>query len=688
MAFPNQIQAARNIIEVGWEQKKLRYAILKARCQSGKTGAYQVLIRFMLTQGMISHAYILCGSDDVELREQAKADTKQYNSKYYNEDNTGVIKVFFRQDFKHATLNIVNALIVVDESHLDQTQGQQLDTFLQRHGLGMDGNPAPLNANNSYIVSVDATPYSELAVLAYKEMSGWYDKHVEDLVPGDGYYGLADYKGESKLRPTFDISHNSHQFSSMLMSHPAKYILIRMTNGKANTMAEGEIKKICHRDGHDFLLYTSKPVGRTEIAMSRREQLQYSGIPCLEDAPSKTTVVMIRGRLRAGKVVPKQHVAAVWEGARDSKTDSLVQGLPGRMCGYRSAGAGKAIVYVPPSALTDYEKKVVKASEIDRAILEYPFVLPMKGTNLKKAHVATRPANGTTQCSPLRLELNASDDCLKTITSKYLDEYKAGDVYDHVKAECRKKLMANLHLITENPNYSDDQKREIIEKLKRPDNSTIHLRNYHGSSIKSPNGTAISQKNYYKEVLSAYQTSTVPSENIEGCDFLNFLVAYNGFTVPHVNKNHIYVIFYTKAGPELGLGSVNIKSRIPTTNGKSIFSQHDRHMDVAPMATCRDGFTDAALSTPEALERTIRERIERWKSSTPDLDGKIISRCIQGEKDQFNLSRAKFHHESAKVNDVKLICRRLSAEFGIKMKVLCAQGRHASDSFNVKSISW
>lgn len=673
MAFPNPIKAARNIIDVGWKQNKLRYAILKARCQSGKTGAYQVLIRFMLKENFITHVYILCGSNEIELKEQAKADTKQYNSKYYNEDNTGIIKVFFRQDFKNAVLDVDNALIVVDESHLDQTQGQELDMFLGRYGLGMDGNPVPLNEKNTYIVSVDATPYSELAALANKETP--HEKHVEDLVPGEGYYGLADFKGEGKLRPTFDISRNSNQFASMLASHPGKYILIRLTSGKTNTAAEVEVKKICLRDGHNFFLYTSE---RTEIAMSRREQLQYRGIPCLEDAPSKTTVVMIRGRLRAGKVVPKHHVGAVWEGARQSKTDSLVQGLPGRMCGYRSAGAGKAIVYVPPSALTDYEKKVVKASEIERAILEYPFVLPMKGTNLKKARVATRPDNGTTQCSPLRLELNASDDFLKNITAVFRNEEGDGASRATVIAECRKKLMANLHLITENPNYTEEQKQEIIEKLTRPDNSTVHIRNFHKD-------TTAPQKNYYKEVLSAYQTGTVPSENIEGCDFLNFLVAYNEFNVPHVNKNHVYVIFYTKAGPELGLGSVNIKSRIPTTNGKSIFSQHDRHTDITPTAVSDVCFSDAALSSPESMESTFRQYIIMWRGSSEAIS---FSRCIRGVKDRFNLSKAKFHHESAKVNDVELICRRLSAEFGIKMKVLYPQGRHGIDSFNVKSISW
>ena len=54
----------------------------------------------------------------------------------------------------------------------------------------------------------------------------------------------------------------------------------------------------------------------------------------LDTAPIKNTVIFIRGMCRMGKVVPKQHVVFVMETASKSNTDTLLQGLLGRMCGY------------------------------------------------------------------------------------------------------------------------------------------------------------------------------------------------------------------------------------------------------------------------------------------------------------------------------------------------------------------
>ena len=672
MAFPNQVMAASNILNAF---ESVRYAILKARCQSGKTGAYQALIKFMLDKGVIDHAYILCGSSEVELKEQAKSDTKEHNEHYYN---TGKITVLFRQDFDKANLNVTNALIVVDESHLDQSRGQQLDKFLARYTITMDGNPAPLEANNTFIVSVDATPYSELAALQHKETP--FKKHVEDLIAGEDYYGLSDYKGEGKLRATFDVSANPQRFADMLSAQRGKYVLIRLTTGKKSSASEVAIKGCCQRGGHKFLLYTSE---KTEITMSNRERLLYPGVPCLEDVPPAgvATVVMIRGRLRAGKVVPKHHVGFVWEGAKTSKTDSLVQGLPGRMCGYRSAGAGKADVYVPPSALADYEDKIVKASEIDRAILEYPFMLPMKGTNLKKARVPLKPANGTTECPPLRLSWGAEEAEDFAFTEKFEGEYETGRSRLAIGVSCHKLLMKNLHLIQESSNFSAEQKAEILEQIESADlyaPRTFAVRHLNEQK----------QLNWFKKLISANATNTAAGEPIGDCLPLNFAVTYRGYKGAYANPKYIYVIFYTRAGPELGLGSVSIKSRIPSTNGKSIFSTHDRHADTPPTAVADACFSARALSTPETMEHTFKKYLTLWKTSTPDTSGFTFARCIKGVQDRFSLPKDKFHHISSKDNDVEQICRRLSAEFGIKMKVLYPPGRHSATAFNVKSISW
>ena len=253
MVHPNQQTAAQNIRHVFLE-KKIRYAILMARCQAGKTGSFQELIRIMLASGDIQRAYILCGSNEVELREQATVDTRATNRVALEK---GDIKVIFRQDFHKSKMDVTNALIIVDESHLDQTHNQELDIFLNDHGLGMDGNPTTLEKANAYIVSVDATPYSELAALAHKETP--FQKHVETLIPGKGYFGLAEYKFLGMMHPTFDISQNLIKFANLLKSHKSspKWALVRLTNGKKSERQEKAIKTVAKIYGFKVLYNTT-----------------------------------------------------------------------------------------------------------------------------------------------------------------------------------------------------------------------------------------------------------------------------------------------------------------------------------------------------------------------------------------------------------------------------------------------
>lgn len=346
-------------------------ALLAAKCQSGKTGTFQSLIRQMLDAADVTHAYILCGSSETELKKQAVADTRAANGDYYD---AGLIEVIFHQDFKHAKLDVVNALIIVDESHMVQTKGQQLHLFLATYGVFLDGNPKTLEEKNAYLLSVDATPYSEIAAL--REEETLFPKHVEELEPGMGYYGLAEYERDGTLLPTFPIAKAPERFESLLLDVGSKYVLLRLNRSEANRENEAVLRSICRARGFPVLLYTGE---KTEIAVTRAEQKRFarSGrkIGCLEDAPAATTVVIVRGRLRAGKVVPKQHVGFVWEGASKSKTDALVQGLVGRMCGY-VFGDQKPTLYVPVSGLVPDELGLVLCGD-----------LPKTATNLRASQM-------------------------------------------------------------------------------------------------------------------------------------------------------------------------------------------------------------------------------------------------------------------------------------------------------------
>jgi hypothetical protein len=658
-----QSTAAKNILEV-FITGVLRYAMLIAFCQAGKTGAFQELIRLMLAAGVVKQVYILCGSNETELKDQAHEDTKAANVAAYV---SGAIKVLFRQDFKGATMDVANSLVVVDESHMDQTQKQELDIFLGRHGLTMDGNPRTLNEKNAFIVSVDATPYSELAAVEHKES---FPKHIEELKVGNDYFGLEAYYYGGLIKPAFDIVSKVSDFEKMVVDGGNKYVLARFHNGKRANMQEIAAIASYTRIGGKVCYFTAD---KTEIT-----------IESLKDAPLVPTLIIIRGRLRAGKVVAKKHIAFVWEGAKTSKTDALVQGLAGRMCGYPFSamnpygyGDEKPFIFLPPNSLKRNENKVIKASEIERAIM--PFVLPTLGTNLKKGHIAAAATNGKTQCPPLRLTWDAADDDW-TFTKKFEEANRTGATRSVIQERCYALLLKNLDAIRSSSNYSVMQKTEILESIVPSGYDRARLRHLRSDA----NGD--SQVSYFKQLREATESGTAVAEHIGDCDPLNFIITYEGYKAPHANHRHLYVIFYTNAtnGAAPSLMAVNLKSRIPETNHKSVFSIHSMHFDTTPVAGGVVGFDESKIKTPRLLEDSLRGYLVLHRGSA--TSGLVVARCIQSVSERFKLSKGAFHYTSPKQNDVEVICGTLSREFGVKLKVCYT--RSAADYFNIKKIEW
>jgi hypothetical protein len=672
-----QDTAAKNIID-SYIDKNIRYAILMSKCQAGKTGAYNAIIAQMLDSNFIDRAYILCGSHETELRDQAKDDAEVYHGE--DDVHDGKVVVLFRQDFYGKDMDIRRALIVVDESHLDQGKGQQLDRFLKRHGITMDGNPHTLESNNTYILSVDATPYSEIAALIHKETP--YPKHVEQLMPGEGYIGLDYYIFNALLLSTFDLTttQGARRFERMVRERGNKYALMRLSSGyKGRVNAqEAALRNICamHHNRFRVLEYTAN---REDISISD-----------LKHAPSVPTIVIIRGRLRAGKVVPKKHISFVWEGAVTSKTDALVQGLAGRMCGY----VGNAdepnkldidnlpLLFVPASSLERHDTKVIKESEMERAIMT-PDILPTKATNLKKGHLASIGVAGRTQCSPLRISTRSA--------SAELDEYHPMDdphATDYDRKEfCIGYLQANLNLIRESNLLSPEQKEEILARIesipshiedpiaRRAAIGATHIRNLVGNS----------QLTYYNELKSAHQNGTTPAEHISDCPHMTFVVIHPGYRGVGAHQYHFYVVLYTDAGAGMEyIRSTHLASRIPKTTGKSIFSISDSATSEPLVAAGATGFCSANLATPAAFETALRQYLTHWMTSTL-----TVSCEIQSVGARFSLDKAAFHYTNSKNNDIEQICRRVEHDFDIELRTKYARCSAGADGhFNLKSISW
>jgi hypothetical protein len=658
MSFhPEQISSANNIFRV-FTIGVIRYALLMAFCQSGKSGAFHWLIKKMLNAGRIQRAYILCGSTETELRDQAKSDAAKLNSEFYKEDNTGQIQIYFRQDFEKARLDTTNALIIVDESHLVQGQKQTLCKFLGRYGITMDGNPAPLMEKNTYFLSVDATPYSELSAITHKES---HMKHIEKLIPGKGYYGIENYMYDGRLKETFNISSDPARFQQLLVALcTKKYALMRFTKGKKSAANETAVKNICKARGFNVRYFTQECKDIT--------------IASLETAPSVTTVVIFRGCLRAGKVVPKKHTGLVWEGSDKSKTDALAQGLPGRMCGYEGMfGDAKPMCFVPPSSLKENEKGVIKASEMRRVILEHPIAQPLKATNLKKAHVAPATVNGTIECPPLRLNWDGDDDDW-SFRDKFETEYRDKPEWRlRIGRWCLDLLSKNLDLIRNNSNYSDEQKKEILDQIMNIDLATAHsfgLRHLQGHS----------QTNWFKKLRMAQETNTATGELIDECRPLNFVVTYGGYKGAHSNPRHLYVIFYTEAtGGGGGIMAANLESRIARTNGKSVFSFNTAATNEPVVAAGAYCLFAEDIKDQESLYAALYRYLILARTDSH------FTKSISCNKDAFRLSIKAFPNDK---KDVQRICSRLGTEFGIKMSVKYKQGRTTEGFFNLKEISW
>jgi hypothetical protein len=326
------------------------------------------------------------------------------------------------------------------------------------------------------------------------------------------------------------------------------------------------------------------------------------------------------------------------------------------------------MIFVPPSAIQRYDNKVIKASEMERAILT-PYMLPTKASNIKKPQVDSLPSNGNTACVPVLLERASKDD-----------DYD--DTQDGSKEKISVQILLNelkhqlLTKVNESANYTNTQKVEI--------KSMVESKKIRGRWILP--SSAESHKQALEHVMKAYQTkSGAPNHVVSQHDGITFFITGKGLRLPGANHMHVYAVFYTKASADvLKIKTAHLLSRIPKTNGKSIFSLSDKKTAVPLVAGGVSGLSEESLKSPQDLEKGLRNYLNHWKTS--EL---VVAREIQSASERFRLAKKGFNYQGPKNNDVHSICARLSAEYGIKMNI--KYGRSSSDvngHFNIKSISW
>lgn len=722
-------------------REDLRYVLLRAPLQSGKTGSYQYLIRLMLQLRMIDQAYVLCGSNECELLEQVKQDVKEWHGEGAL---NRTVHVLFRQHFKKHNMVTRRTLIVNDESHLDCQFNQQLDQFLIRHGLSMAGTTDAMVVNQTYMVSVSATPFAEESVMAHGHS---LPKAFVQLQAGERYYGPMDYYRDRLLKGAYSVAtaEGKAQFVDEIRSvtDRRKYVMIRLCEGRVasdkvrrdakeragqavSSAKETEVildtLKEMESSGQVRLLrFTSKV--KHQIAITRTEQervrkMYQLDIPCLEDAPEVPTVILLDGRLRCGKRVPKKHIGMTWDTSVHSNTDVILQGLVGRMCGYRgrSDDPSKDVYYVPmdredrPILYTSRDlfrterDAVLPVSDLDRFAMgsDGGDLVPRFATHLIREEVEKVVTNRrgvvVHPCVPIRFFL--PDGVAPQLS---------GMTESELRRVCFDSFVSELEfLVNANNDMTDEQRDEVLRKLSQMDASESHVRRLQG----------ISQLTFYGHVMDAIKNHTaVEHGKISDAPFLTFCVVFEGYEGVTRERSGdqagtVYACIYTEAR---GFHStIPLPTRVPRHNGVTHFI-HRNGMAVLPIAPLPEvgrevgvsggvdreveveekkeadvealgvyGFTTAIQDSPEALSQQLSHFIEFARPGIGYIGRKITE--VKGRDGPRGI-RLAVDAYGENLCILRLLISRLEATYHVRIAFKRHQQVVATHA-NLKYIRW
>jgi len=592
-----------------------RAGLLRANVQSGKSGTYHCVIRRMLDQNLIDQAYIVCGSHETDLRSQCIADINELQLPHHRDK----VKVIFRQDF-NTTMKMNRTLIICDETHLVAEKDQTLSKFLtQKHGISLAGTTQYMIDNHIYLLSVDATPHAEEACMAYNESLPKFRVTLETEAP---YYGPADYYHDGHIHSIYTLStpENKTRLVEMLRNLPNKYVLVRL---QGRNSQKAHMMECFRRANCNIVHYDSAHSDHNAQIMISRPEGDRRPILCLEEAPPRTTVVFVNGRLRCGKRVPQTHIGLVWESSKTSNTDTIIQSLLGRMCGY-NVPAVKPLIFIPARLLNRHQRKVIQLSDFERYLHgaadrnpNGPLIAPQFASYILAGEVQQQPMRDNvtvTQCVPIRFMLDpAQIDNLATAPPR--------NQQNDIKGYCLTKLIEeedDNYMLTMNPDLLPAQLREIKTFLRDATAESCNLRNYSGDS----------NAQYYPCQLTASAQHTTTKQHISDFPMLTFCVTYQDFIPPaavamHKRPGEVFATFYTKAQGMMSI--IDKESRIPRHNGMTHFRVRITDKLAACPAVSGYGFSSRIREDSANFEHELNDIVRFSTTTTVVLGNKFIA---------------------------------------------------------------
>jgi len=392
-----QIAAAKEAVDVFGSV--VCYVMLLAQMQSGKTETFLLTACELIRLGLVQNVVIFSGNAEVDLRIQLDSQLKGRSvfirkyKKFLRKN--GMDDEDEREDFIDSVIPKISivwgseldscagpttdTLFIWEESHYAQSKTQRPDKFLKKIGVSGDGNGEVLQSNRNLMMTISATPFSELS----DNLRHNQGKHIVKMEPGEGYVSVKSIRDSGRLK-TFKNYADGLRAALSLPKDGKKYGIARIT-----TKNEETVRRIAEEYGWQCVVFDSLAKGNEK---DEGERVWNS----MANAPAVNTIILIRGKCRMGKNLEKKHLSFVIETAKMSKTDTVLQSLLGRVCGY-SEGSDKVMVYL--------SEKIVRSGEIDRYIemWENPgvTVIPTNACNM-----TTKKVTPMIPIIPIRIEID------------------------------------------------------------------------------------------------------------------------------------------------------------------------------------------------------------------------------------------------------------------------------------------
>jgi hypothetical protein len=683
--YPQQKETSNKILKAF---SNLCWCILCAKMQSGKTGTYLRTALEGYTLKLWGTIYIITGVSDTSLFDQLKGDVetaiKCYALELYPNDGGKLLK--FMGDMKIAIhvikasdlkkISVINdALIIHDESHYAQSKGNRPFKDLYTK-LGLNGllktpeNIQILKDRKIKILSVSATPFSELHQNNMERLDE-YRANIGVVEQKNVIYIISSplYKGVDQLKkiyvPFTDIGTNEH-IESTLKKYLGMigYIICRTSNFKG----EDQLRQMCMTIGYDY-----KKISGTD---ENRGMGVYSFII---DRPSKLTFIHLCGKGRLGQVIGpgkdgKKYILAIYESTKKPNTDTILQALLGRMCGYHNNNAIDA--YMSESAKDGIEKynkmwECIDNQNMEDAQEESKYI--DRAMNVKK---------NRTQTGHTSQDGNAVKDADGKWWKKNIP-IKPNDTLKYVNDVGTRTNNLDNYLTDHRCNVGD----YILEFIRKPENSAKNS----GRNLSSyPN---ICQNNSEGKINStdpycAQFTNCVAEKHTN--EVVPIILVYEGTQIK-------YIFSYTKCDEDQN-NYYNTEIPFPKVHTKCIYNIHNVVNEDGTIEEQNGGqiisFPSKTSEDPKLFENELIKAVNRTIPSSKQY----IEECSCSIRSNFD-TRTKLWKGIAfrkdKIDKLKImeILNKLEKRAKIKFITTPFKGRHPkylhdNNMFRYKSIQW